>query len=107
VQGVQGAEAAVSDSGWVSVTSFDNSFVGNNVAYRKLNGVVFLRGNVSAGTGETVAFTLPVGYRPAVEHVVLVQKYGTPDATYVTINTSGGVIPHDASAWLSAVVFLG
>jgi hypothetical protein len=38
---------------------------------------------------------------------VLVQKYGTPDATYITINTSGEVVPHEASAWLSAVVFLG
>jgi hypothetical protein len=77
------------------------------VAYRKLNGVVFLRGNVSGGTGETAAFTLPTGFRPAVDHVVLVQKYGTPDVSYVTVNTSGGVVPHEASAWLSAVVFLG
>jgi hypothetical protein len=68
---------------------------------------VFLRGNVSGGTGETVAFTLPTGYRPSVDHVVLVQKYGTSDASYITIGTSGGVIPHEASAWLSAVVFLG
>lgn len=96
----------LSDSGWIAVSSFSNSFTAPTaVAYRKLNDVVYLRGNVANGTANATAFTLPVGYRPSVDVVVPVQQYGTSNINYVTVSTSGDVTPNATSGWLSSVVF--
>lgn len=98
--------ATIGDSGWQTVSSFTNGYSGNSVAYRKINNVVYLRGNISGGTSGSVAFTLPSGYRPStIEHVVLVQKYGTMTASYITIQTDGQVIPQEDAAWLSGIVY--
>jgi hypothetical protein len=97
----------VVDSGWINVTTFLNNFVsgGSTPAYRKLNGVVYMRGNLNNGTANTTAFTLPSEYRPSVETVILTQKFGTGLGTYVTINTNGTVVPIDSSTWLTGIVF--
>ena len=96
----------ITDSGWIN-PSLSNSFVSGGVTpvYRLLQGVVYLAGNVNSGTPEATAFTLPVGYRPAVTTVITVQKFGTADFSYLTINTDGTVQPNHASAWLSGVSF--
>ena len=94
------------DSGWINVSSLSNSFTApTTVAYRKLNGVVYLRGNLFNGTANTTAFTLPTEYRPSVDVVVPAQKYGTSNIDYVTVSTSGAVIPNSTAAWLSGVCF--
>jgi hypothetical protein len=95
------------DSGWIEVSSLSNSFVSGGItpSYRKLNGVVYLRGNLNNGTGAATAFTLPSGYRPSTTTVILTQKFGTALGTYVTINTDGTVVPQDSSTWLSSIVF--
>lgn len=96
----------ISDSGWQTVSSFANSYTGSNVAYRKLNGVVYMRGRVNGGTAGAGAFTLPSGYRPStIEAVIPVQQYGTSNINYVTIGTDGVVVPNGTSAWLSGVCF--
>jgi hypothetical protein len=101
---VNGSE--IGDTGWIAVTSFANGYSGNSVAYRKMNGVVYLRGNISGGTADTAAFTLPTGYRPVtIEHVVLVQKFGTSTGTYITVGTNGEVVPIENSAWLSGISY--
>jgi hypothetical protein len=57
------------DPGWVSVSNFQNGW-GNYsgwpvVAYRRMNGITFLRGLAAGGPGgANVIFTLPAGYRP-------------------------------------------
>ena len=100
------AKQTLEDSGWINVSSLANNFTApTTVAYRKLNGVVYLRGNLFNGTANTGAFTLPVGYRPSVEVVVPVQKYGTSNLDYVTIGTNGVVLPNSTAAWLSGVCF--
>jgi hypothetical protein len=104
-QGTQGTEGAVADSGWTAVTSFTNSFSGTSVAYRKINNVVYLRGNLTGGTAESTAFNLPADYRPAVDIVIPVQKFGTTDLSYVTVYTNGNVTPNSTAAWLSSIVF--
>jgi len=94
------------DSGWISVSLFANSFSAvAAVAYRRLNNVVYLRGNVTGGTAGTGAFILPSGYRPSVSTVIPVQQYGTGNITYVTVGTDGVVVPNSTSGWLSSVVF--
>lgn len=94
------------DSGWQTVSSFSNSYSGTNVAYRKINNVVYLRGRVNGGTAGAGAFTLPSGYRPSTSEVVVpVQQYGTSNINYVTVGTDGVVVPNGSSAWLHSVVF--
>jgi hypothetical protein len=104
-QGTQGTEGAVADSGWTAVTSFTNDFSGTSVAYRKINNVVYLRGNLTGGTAESAAFNLPADYRPAVDVIVPVQKFGTTDLSYVTVYTNGNVTPNSTAAWLTSIVF--
>lgn len=96
----------IGDSGWQTVSSFSNSYSGTNVAYRKINNVVYLRGRVNGGTANAGAFTLPSGYRPSTsEAVFAVQQYGTSNINYVTVGTDGVVVPNGSSAWLHSVVF--
>ena len=105
-QGNQGNSFSTDDSGWIAVSSFTNSFVvGAAVAYRKLNGIVYLRGSVQSGTPANAAFTLPTGYRPSETSVFAIQQYGLTTNNYITINTDGTVVPQTASAWLNNVVY--
>jgi hypothetical protein len=94
------------DTGWVTISSFSNSYSGSgSPAYRKINNVVYLRGRVSGGTANTTAFNLPSGYRPAVDTVITVQQFGTGNVNYVTVNPDGNVIPNATAAWLSSIIF--
>jgi hypothetical protein len=94
------------DTGWISVTSFNNSFSGASVAYRKINNVVHLRGRISGGTAGQGAFVLPVGYRPStIEVVIPTQTYGTANINYTSVGNDGNVVPAASSAWLSSISF--
>lgn len=97
----------ISDSGWTNVSSFSNGFNSAGVApaYRLLNNVVHLCGNVSGGSANTTAFTLPSGYRPFVTTTIPTQQYGTSNITYVTVNTDGTVVPNASASWLSSITF--
>jgi hypothetical protein len=97
---------ALEDTGWISVTSFNNSFSGTSVAYRRINNVVYLRGRLSGGTAGQGAFFLPEGFRPLdIEVVIPTQQYGTANITYTSIGLDGNVIPNASSAWLSSMIF--
>jgi hypothetical protein len=94
------------DTGWITVSSFSNGFTApSTVAYRRLNNVVYLRGNLTGGTANTTAFTLPEGYRPVADAVFAVQQYGTANFTYITAQAGGAVVPNNTSGWLTGVVF--
>jgi hypothetical protein len=98
--------ASIGDSGWISVTSFNNSFSGTGVAYRKINNIVYLRGRVSGGTAGAGAFVLPDGYRPStIEVVIPTQQYGTANINYTSVGNDGNVVPNATSAWLSSIHF--
>ena len=98
--------ATLGDTGWISVTSFNNGFSGNSVAYRKVNNVVYLRGNISGGTAGAGAFFLPSGFRPStIEVVIPAQQYGTANTTYVSVGNDGNVVPNANAAWLSSMIF--
>jgi hypothetical protein len=101
-------QSATVDSGWTGVTNLSNGFVAGSVTpgYRKLNGVVHMRGNMHQGTAASVAFTLPEGFRPDYDTVVLTQRFGTSTGTYVTVLANGEVVPHDDATWLSGISFL-
>ena len=98
--------ASLGDTGWISVTSFSNGFTApTSVAYRKINNVVYMRGNVNNGTPNSVAFVLPDGYRPSVDVVIPVQQYGTANTSYVTVYANGNVAPNASAGWLSPIIF--
>lgn len=68
-------ESKVTDSGWIAPT-MTNSWVnyGGNyttLAYRKINGVVHLRGLIKDGTINAAICTLPAGYRPSGQTVFM------------------------------------
>jgi hypothetical protein len=101
-----GPTATLEDTGWITVSSFFNGYSGGgSIAYRKINNVVYLRGRVSGGGANSLAFNLPSGYRPAVEMVFAVQQFGTGNINYITINSDGNVVPNGTAAWLSGVIF--
>ena len=104
--GPTGAAATLEDTGWTTVSSFFNGYSGEaSIAYRKISNVVYLRGRVSGGGANSLAFNLPSGYRPAAEMVFAVQQFGTGNINYITINTDGNVVPNATAAWLSGVIF--
>ena len=98
--------ATIGDTGWTTVSSFTNGFSSvATVAYRRINNVVYLRGNLQGGTANTGAFVLPSGYRPIANVVFPVQQYGTGSINYVTIGSDGVVLMNASSGWLSGVIF--
>jgi len=84
------------DSGWVTVSSFSNSFTSatapDTVKYRRIGDVVHVSGVLSRGTapGSTplTAFTLPAGFRPGST----LRIPGRPDTAQLTaVLTTGAV----------------
>ncbi len=60
------------------------------------NGLVALKGSIKTGTIGNVAFTLPVGLRPANTRPFSVDSNGAMGA--VTVETDGDVIPSSGSS---------
>ena len=86
--------ASIGDSGWITVGSFTNSWGAGSVApaYRLVGSTVYLRGRMSAGTANTVAFTLPSGYQPSTTQSLVSTNLGNV-ANQITISTSGQLTP--------------
>ena len=62
-------------------------------AYRRVRGVVYLRGLVGAGTGTIL--TLPVGYRPVLREIFVTvcdAGGGAVGACRIDVNTDGTVV---------------
>jgi hypothetical protein len=82
------------DSGWITISSFSNSWVAGSIApaYRKVGNRVQLRGRVTSGTANVTAFTLPAGYRPQTNQSLCAIS-STGSINQVSIDTSGNVGP--------------
>lgn len=83
-----------SDSGWILATlegGWIASAPGEEPGYRKINGVLYLRGRTSNGSSGT-GFTLPVGYRPAQIKRFSVASGATTTPALVIVNTNGTVV---------------
>jgi hypothetical protein len=65
--------------------------------WKDTSGVVHLRGLITGGTVGTSAFTLPVGFRPTAEHIVLIAtatghgeaRIRTDGTVYMGVSSSG------------------
>lgn len=95
------------DTGWTAPTLL-NGWVDypspwSPVGYRKIGGVVWLRGLVSNGTLDTAMFTLPAGSRPGIRLLFNVQTW--PDVSArMEVHADGTVINGSGSgnnAWIS------
>jgi hypothetical protein len=70
------------------------------VRYRKVGGLVFIRGLIADGTLGAVAFTLPVGYRPAQHHIFASVSAGA--FVELRVLNNGDVLPLGGNtAWFS------
>jgi len=90
-----GSAWVTNDTGWIT-PGLGSSWVvsgGLTPQYRRLNGIVFMRGRISGGTSATV-FTLPAGFRPSQTLVTAVLDAASTTATdRLVINTDGTVVP--------------
>jgi hypothetical protein len=83
------------DSGWLTPTLLNNWVVydatfSNAAMYRKVGGIVYLRGLLKNGTAGAVMFTLPVGYRPGIRMLFIVD--GTGGFGRIDVASNGDVI---------------
>ena len=99
------------DAAWIAPT-FTNSWANGthgfaNAGYRKVNGRIYLRGQIETGATNTSAFTLPAGYRPSAIAQFLVSSNFVSAGSTVTIRTDGTVTPQWTSPSVGAVVLDG
>ena len=86
----------VDDPGWQTPTLLnswvDYGSVFSPTLYRRLNGVVFIKGLVKLGTvaAGTIIFTLPAGYRPAI--TLLIAAVSNDLFAQFRVDASGNVI---------------
>jgi hypothetical protein len=102
------------DTGWIDLTLLNgwvNYAVGTypSAGYRKLNGVVYIRGLLKNGTvtAQTPLANLPVGFRPAYDHMsATAASPGTVMARIDVQATSGNIsgMAGLVAAWTSITV---
>lgn len=92
------------DSGWI-VPTLGNSWVNHGgvyatAAYRKINGVVYLKGLIKNGTLAQTVFQLPVGYRPTAYMWFPVSVYDGTNyiARLCEIYDNGAILIHSGTA---------
>lgn len=90
--------ANLNDSGWITPTPYGGSWVGaggsweGSAGYRKINGIVYLKGVLINGTVGQAPFFLPAGYRPLKDRGFYT---GAPNGTTQTrthIRASDGAV---------------
>jgi hypothetical protein len=91
------------DSGWITpnISAAWSAIAGEEPGYRRLNGVVYLRGRASRSSGSVALFTLPEGFRPAMQLVVLLEANGV--ARRVSLGSSGVVFDTLGAGAVSAL----
>jgi hypothetical protein len=85
------------DTGWKTGTLINGwlNFDATNwgvARYRRVNGIVYVRGLVKSGTMGMNVFVLPVGFRPAIRFMVA-QVEGTNSIGRLDMWPDGGIVP--------------
>lgn len=89
-----GWRGAAEDTGWIAATlqsAWINAAAGEEVEYRRLNGVVYFKGRAANGTGTTV-LTLPPGFRPKSISRFIVPTAATAANPLLVYVSSNGVV---------------
>ena len=99
--------ALTSDTGWTAMTL--TSSVSGGLAYRVLNGVLYIVGtglNVSSTATSVTAATLPSGSRPSVRWTVKPSFPNYSNNTYINITTNGTIdIINNTGAYITNLYF--
>lgn len=101
------------DTGWQTLSlgnswvSFDGGSTFAIPAYRKLNGVVYLDGEMKSGTTSTTIATLPAGSRPLKAQVYAVTAGPGVAAIQVAANGSITLVQYAASGTNGSVSLNG
>ena len=89
----------INDTGWITPTLINGWLQygagWDTIAYRRLNGVVHLKGLMKSGTINAAAFVLPAGFRPGGLRMFAPASNagGTVTATRCDIDNLGNVNP--------------
>ena len=93
----QRAQRLGTDPAWITLALINGWTVNDTPQYRRINGMVYVRGGMSGTLGQ-IAFTLPLGYRPAAQQTFFTRCSSSsnvgcsvavkPDGT-VTANATG------------------
>lgn len=69
--------------------------------YKKVGSQIFLRGLIRNGSNNTIAFTLPSGYRPPADLKFTTNTNNEGGTAVVTINASGTVTINHYTGWVA------
>jgi len=105
VQTALNSKASTTDTGWIVPTLNAGWTNSDMIAYRRLNGVVYIRGSGASIGATAAAFALPVGFRPDVNRSFFLDSVGSPVRSAITAS-SGNVGPV-AAASLASLSFGG
>jgi hypothetical protein len=81
-------------NGW---TNYGAPF--STLSYRRISGVVYIKGFVATGAAGTAVATLPAGFRPA--QTKLLGGYYNGGMARVDIDANGVIVPSAYTSWLS------
>jgi hypothetical protein len=86
-----GSEWILDDTGYTNATLSAGwtNFAASPVGFRKIKGIVYIRGRASSTGANATAFTLPTGFRPDTQKVLFLEAGGAQ--TRYVVNTNGGV----------------
>jgi hypothetical protein len=87
------------DAAWTSVPSFSNGWSavgGEPPRYRKVGTLTVITGQMTGGTIDTTAFTLPAGYYSptATAHITCVVNNVADSTGLLLVTTTGTVVPY-------------
>jgi hypothetical protein len=109
---VAGQKVNGTDSGWLTIAngSMSNSWVNNSgsnpaIAYRLQGNRVQWRGGINSGTNGQTPFTVPAGFRPAVNSNFFVSGNGSSNEAFVSIAATGVVNPTATVATIDGIDF--
>lgn len=109
-------QQVVSDTKWLAPTLINAwaAFGGGRIAlgYRRIGSVVYLRGSLWGGASGSIAFKLPIGFRPLSGDLLAAGgSYPPTESTPIVIQTAGDVYIYftagvSAQASLDGICFL-
>lgn len=109
---IGGTTVPLTSAVWVTPTLINSFVAGGSSTPQYMKdplGFVHLRGSVTTGASGTVAYVLPLGFRPGIgDYYVSLQSGGAAGA-YVNVDTAGNVIvtyTGGIQVWFTNIHFL-
>jgi hypothetical protein len=94
VQPVHPIDSAALQNSWVAMPLYPGPYY-----LQGSEGVVHLGGTITGGDANTVAWTMPVGFRPVTNDIVLLAPCFDGAVGNLILRTNGDVVPQTASSY--------